>query len=73
MSHRWIVLIVFSSLACVPSGGWAQDYVDYVRDWMIMGTNNGQRQADATQYHTEGYTQCFNTDPSWCNDLTPGG
>jgi hypothetical protein len=72
MSYRWIVLSVFAVLACVSSGVWAQDYVDYVRDWMIMGTNNGQRETDATQYHTEGYTQCFNTDPSWCNDLTPG-
>lgn len=50
----------------------AQDYVDSVRDWMLMGPNSGQRETDATQYHTEGYTQCFNTDPGWCNDLTPG-
>jgi hypothetical protein len=51
---------------------YAQDFVDYVRDWMIIGGNNGQSETDATQYHTVGYTQCFNTDPGWCPDLTPG-
>jgi len=61
-----------ASLLLLATPAVAQDYVDYVRDWMIMGANNGQSEGDAVQYHTEGYTQCFNSHPDWCNDLMPG-
>jgi hypothetical protein len=71
---RRLAVVVFTAVLFPFPQAQAQDYVDYVRDWMVMGpsSNGGQRETDATQYHTEGYTQCFNTHPDWCNDLTPG-
>jgi hypothetical protein len=51
--QRFAVVIALALALFTPQSR-AQDFVDYVRDWMLMGPNSGQRETDATQYHTEG-------------------
>ena len=70
--NRLVLAVGIISAFLVPSrSADAQCTVNF-QHYLLQGPFGGQAELDGVQYRSAGYTQCFNTHPTWCTDLTPG-
>lgn len=68
---RTLAAILTATLSVVPISASAQriDAAQYI----VMGPSGGQHELDDSRYVTvDGYFDCFERHPEWCNDLQPG-